>query len=295
LHLLVATAATQGSRSSDFDLVFGPEPVQLAPVCGRDGDDPDGACGCARAFIGIRSGRPVTTAAVIERDITPDQFRSMLRHGYRFSGMWRGLSEDEIHARAEHTATVLEQLVADLIPGIVVERRGDVVTARAWSATAGQPRPEPDRGEPDHDNGFVSICAYGDDRDELFPAWISPHRWNGFAVPIFSRSTAARVVDWTNRLHAETPDAAARAIWDGSDILLYEPGWEEFGPSRIRPNDHGRYAIGGGWVWEEEHCWMCWATAHPGEDEGSLVLLHEPGCVPAEQWPLADHSPRPRP
>lgn len=295
MRLLVATSCTQGARSSDFNLVFHTEPVQLAPVCGRDGDDPDGPCGCTRAFIGIRSRRPVTTAAVAERDMTPDQYRSLLRFGYQTSGYRRTHSDEQIRQLADEKAGELEQLAAELPPGTVLERRGDDVVVRIWSPTAGKPRdePMPEPDEPRCDNGFVSICVHGDDRDEVFPAWVSPYgRWNGFAVPTFSRDVAARVVDWTNRLHAEDPDGAAWACWYGEDILLLETEWEEYGPTRIAPDEHGRYHIGDGWTWDDERCWTCHVPSRPGEDEGSSVLLHEPGCptAPAEKWPLAAHE-----
>ncbi|UUV32129.1 hypothetical protein NQK81_01390 [Amycolatopsis roodepoortensis] len=297
MRLLVATTATQGHRSSDFNVVFRTEPVLLAPICGRDGDDPDGACGCARAFISIRSGRPVTTAAVTDRDITPGEYRTLLRFGYRTSGAWGDLTGQDIDGLAERTATELEHLISGLRPGTVLERRGDTIATRTWTPTAGQPRHEPDADHalPDHDNTMVWICAYGDDRDELFPAWVSPTPKDAPPViPMFSRATAERVVDWTNRLRKAYHGAAAAALWDGDDILLYEPGWEDPDPIRITPDQHGRYFIGNGWDWDEVWCEVCYATARPGEDEGSQVLLHESGCVPVEQWPLADHRPRPR-
>jgi hypothetical protein len=294
MRVLVATTCSQGSRRSDFTLVFTTELVQLAPVCDRDGDDLDGPCGCRRAFIGIHTRRPVTTAAVTERDITPARYRSLLRHAIRTSRHPQTSSETDIQRLAEKTAAELERLAGGLPPGTVVERRGEDVLVRTWSPTAGQPReePAPDRGEPRRDNGFVFIDFSGD--DDVFPAWVSPYwRWNGFAVATFTRSVAARVVDWTNRLHAVYPDGAASAGWDGEDILLVEAGWDEDGPIRISPDEHGRYHIGDGWTWTEQRCWICHAPAQPGEDDGSAVLLHEPGCptTPAEQWPLATHKP----
>jgi hypothetical protein len=291
MRLLVATICTQGTRTSDFNLVFHTELVQLAPVCDRDGDDLDGGpCGCRRAFLGIRSRRPTTTAAVAERDMTPDQFRSQLRRAVRVS---QPRAEEEIHRLADQTARELEQLVGDLPPGTVVERRGDDIVVRTWSPTAGQPRevPTPAPEESRHDNGFVSIDFSGD--DDVFPAWVSPYwRWNGWAVPTFSREVAARVVDWTNRLHADYPNGAASASWDGEDILLVEAGWEEDGPTRISPDEHGRYHIGDGWTWSDQRCWICHAPARPSEDDGSAVQQHEPGCptTSTEQWPLAAHE-----
>lgn len=296
MRLLVATTITQGARSSDFNLVFGTEPVRLARVCDRDGGDPDGPCGCRRAFVGIRSGRPTTTAAVAERDITPAQYRGLLRHAYRVSGYRPGYrnaySEEEIRELADDTARELEQIAAELAPGAVVERRDTDVVFRIWWETAGLRRDEPlpDPDEPRHDNGIVSIDFLGD--DDVFPAWVAPQRRAGWVVPAFTRDAARRVVDWLNRLHAEYPDGNAAAHWDGDDILLTEPDWEEQGPHRIRPDRHGRYYIGDGWTWTTQRCWICFAPARPADGTGSTSVLHEPGCptTPPDQWPLAAHT-----
>jgi hypothetical protein len=290
MHLLVATDCTQGARPSDFDHVFGPEPVQLAPVCGRDIHDPDGACGCRRSFIGIHSRRPVTTAAVAERALPPERLRSLLRFGYRTSGY----ADEQIDQLVEKAAVELEHLAGEFPPGTVLERRDEEIVARIWSYRAGRPRDEPtlDPADPHCDNGFVSICIHGDGRDELFPAWVSPYRWNGFAVPTFSREVAARVADWTNRLHEEDPEGAAYARWDGEVIELFEVEWEDYGPSRIAPDQHGRYAIGDGWTWDDQSCWICHAPARPDAD-GTPLQRHEDGCptsIPADQWPLAGHD-----
>lgn len=187
---------------------------------------------------------------------------------------------------------------AHLLPGTIVERRGQEVLRRGWSATAGLPaeeNPVPDRDEDERrgDNGFVSIDFLSD--DDVFPAWIVPdYRWNGWAVPDFSRETVARVVDWTNRLHAECPDGAASAKWDGEDILLIEAGWEDEGPLRITLDKRGRYHFGEAWCWSDQRCWICDEPVRLGPDEGSAVLLHHPHCPPypadqPDRWPLRGH------
>lgn len=208
----------------------------------------------------------------------------------------RAYGDEQIHHLAEETAAELEALAAEFPPGTVIERRDVDIVARIWSPRAGQPHdqptPDPDPDEPRHDNGFVSIGIHGDDRDELFPAWVSPHRWNGFAIPAFSREAAARVVDWTNRLYAEFPDGAAFARWDDEVIELFETGWEEYGPSRIAADRHGRYAIGDGWTWDAQRCWLCHVPACP-DAAGAPLQQHEDGCptsVPADLWLLAGHD-----
>ncbi len=50
-----------------------------------------------------------------------------------------------------------------------------------------------DQDTPLLDNGLVYIDIYDDDRDERFPARVNPvDRWNGWAVPLFSRRPAER-------------------------------------------------------------------------------------------------------
>ncbi|OXM57069.1 hypothetical protein CFP71_10055 [Amycolatopsis thailandensis] len=186
---------------------------------------------------------------------------------------------DGIAARAEQIATEL-RLVVHPQATTFLDNPDITTPARPEPVLNGQNRAKStaDDDEPDHDNGFVLICLYADDRDEVFPAWVSPRRWNGWAVPQFSREAAERVVDWINRLHAEAPDGIAAAVWHGGSILLFDTEWEEYGLQRITPTQHGRYVIGDSWIWEVEKCRVCRATSYPGEDEGSRVLLHEPHC-----------------
>ncbi|RSM68675.1 hypothetical protein DL991_41130 [Amycolatopsis sp. WAC 01375] len=187
-------------------------------------------------------------------------------------------TRDEITGQAEQIATEL-RLVVHPRATTPPEHHRATTPVRSESVLNGQRRAKPTGDdEADHDNGFVLICLYADDRDEVFPAWVSPHRWNGWAVPHFGREAAERVVDWINRLHAEAPDSVAAAVWDGDDLLLFDTEWEEYGLQRITPTPSGRYVIGDSWIWEVERCRVCRATSYPGEDEGSRVLLHEPHC-----------------
>lgn len=186
---------------------------------------------------------------------------------------------DEITAHSEQLATEL-RLVVHPRATTSLEHHGATEPIVRESVLTGQ-RPAKsceDDDEPDHDNGFVLICLYADDRDEVFPAWVSPRRWNGWAVPAFTREAAERVVDWINRLHAQDPDSSAAAVWHGEDILLFGTEWQEYGLQRITPTRYGRYTIGDSWIWEIEKCRACRAPSYPGEDEGSRVLLHEPHC-----------------
>jgi hypothetical protein len=69
MKLLTATTETQGQRDSDFTWCVPGEVVTASSfICDTDGDDPDGGCGCGRAFSGLNSHRATTTAVVKDVD-----------------------------------------------------------------------------------------------------------------------------------------------------------------------------------------------------------------------------------
>lgn len=77
MKMLVATQRSQGWRDNDFSWTDDGEPVTLGVVCdgefAPDGSlDPDGWCGCARAWSGLHTGRGTTTAVVAEVEIPDD-------------------------------------------------------------------------------------------------------------------------------------------------------------------------------------------------------------------------------
>src|SRR5579862_8855950 len=53
MKILTATSRTQGQRNSDFNWCIEGELVHFGLVCAADQDDPDGGCGCGRAFAGL--------------------------------------------------------------------------------------------------------------------------------------------------------------------------------------------------------------------------------------------------
>ena len=77
--VLAATHQTNGDLPGDFDYCVEGELVYLQDPCDRDRRDPDGGCGCGRAFSGMSSRRATTTARVIEVDMTEDDVREALR------------------------------------------------------------------------------------------------------------------------------------------------------------------------------------------------------------------------
>src|SRR3979411_381741 len=79
MKVLVATAETQGLRPNDFDFCVEGELVTVGLVCAPDRRDPDGGCGCGRAFAGLNSHRATTTAKVKEIELSEDDYVEALR------------------------------------------------------------------------------------------------------------------------------------------------------------------------------------------------------------------------
>lgn len=101
--------------------------------------------------------------------------------------------------------------------------------------------------------GEALVTINIDGHDPLFPALISDHRWNGWAIPYFRRQVAEVVVAWINK-HSRTSPESARAYWDRDTVVYLIPAHASSGgytPQRVDPDENGRYCIGGWeWTWE---------------------------------------------
>lgn len=118
--VLVATSESQGHRASDFYGCVGGELVWLDSMCPSGKQDPDGPCGCGRAFYGLSSQAATTTASVALVPITRAEYIDLFRHN-----MCRcDASEVEAEREARLEALDMLELVAEWQPGTVVERRG---------------------------------------------------------------------------------------------------------------------------------------------------------------------------
>lgn len=123
MKLLTATNSSQGFRDNDFDWCVEGELVHIGVVCDRDGDDPDGGCGCGRAFAGLNSHRATTTAMVREvPGFTDADYVEAIRSSLEQQGC------DPTFA--EHEAALLRCLVRDWPVGAVVERRLNEIVVR---------------------------------------------------------------------------------------------------------------------------------------------------------------------
>jgi hypothetical protein len=138
LTVFVATTRTQGHRDNDFAHIDGPELVDLAMTCDRDRGNPDGGCGCARAFTRLDSRRGTTTAEVAVRDLTFVQYRNVFHRSLLVAGF---ADDPDLRREAEQAADEMARIAADWPVGTVVERRGDSLAVRAWPTASTNGRP----------------------------------------------------------------------------------------------------------------------------------------------------------
>jgi hypothetical protein len=86
MKILTATPAGQGVRQNDFDWCIEGEIVWVARVCDTDGTDPDGPCGCGRAFPGLNSHRATTTARVSDLPLSREEVIKAVAAYYEAAG-----------------------------------------------------------------------------------------------------------------------------------------------------------------------------------------------------------------
>ena len=122
MKVLVATSETQGQRRNDFDYCVEGELVTVGLVCATDRRDPDGGCGCGRAFAGLNSHRGTTTAKVKEVELSKNDYIEALRSSLAQQG-WPTSDVAEL-------AGWLAQLVSEWPVGTIVERRIDDILVR---------------------------------------------------------------------------------------------------------------------------------------------------------------------
>ena len=129
MKVLVATNRTQGLRSNDFHHCVEGELVWIGLVCADDSKDPDGGCGCGRAFAGMNSHRATTTARVTELDLDFAHYAEALRSSLKAQG-WP--TREAIPMAGE-----LADLADDFPTGAVLERRLDEICWRSVSPAVG--------------------------------------------------------------------------------------------------------------------------------------------------------------
>jgi hypothetical protein len=125
MKVLTATATSQGARDNDFDWTVEGELVWIGTVCAKDRRDPDGGCGCGRAFSGLSSHRATTTAQVRDLALSRDDVMTALA-GYYESAGYGVFGPTEL----EYEVDDLLRVVSAWDAGTVIERRLDRLQPR---------------------------------------------------------------------------------------------------------------------------------------------------------------------
>ncbi len=123
MKIITATARTQGLRSNDYDwCVEGELVMPPVAICRRDRDNPDGECGCGRAWIGANSHRSTTTAVVRDLPLRVREYAEAIRSSLEYDEWWPDfvdnyglvtmVSELLDTARSYPIGTVLERRLA---------------------------------------------------------------------------------------------------------------------------------------------------------------------------------------
>ncbi|MDX6254633.1 MAG: hypothetical protein QOJ11_967 [Frankiales bacterium] len=125
MNILTATAKSQGARQTDFTFAVDGELVWVGPVCATDRRDPDGACGCGRAFMGLSSHAATTTAEVRDLPLSRSDVVIALA-GYYDSAGYGPVPRREVEREVDEVLRV----IAEMPEGTILERRLDHIKPR---------------------------------------------------------------------------------------------------------------------------------------------------------------------
>lgn len=139
MKLLTATRERQGERVGDFCHAIEGELVLLGFVCATDEADPDGGCGCGRAFSGMSSMRATTTALVRDLDVSLDDVRLAVEGYYVSAGMGPDAIGDQEFAELVAESLVDMAQIAERVPvGAVFGRRLEHLIWRCEPSEVGE-------------------------------------------------------------------------------------------------------------------------------------------------------------
>ncbi|MDX6206621.1 MAG: hypothetical protein QOF39_2678 [Frankiales bacterium] len=125
MKVLTATAAGQGKRDNDFDGTVEGELVWVGEICATDRRDPDGGCGCGRAFSGLSSHRATTTAQVRDLPLSRDDVITALVSYFESTG-YGVVPREELESDVDW----LLRFTSSLDEGTIIERRLDMLGTR---------------------------------------------------------------------------------------------------------------------------------------------------------------------
>ncbi len=121
--VLVATKTGQGKRKNDFCFVDEGELVHFCFEC--DGETVDGSCGCRRSLSGATSHKATTTFTVVEKEISPEEYRRVIHQSYLDAG-WKDLNTKETYLEADELA----KMATHFGVGALLEKRGTTIQTR---------------------------------------------------------------------------------------------------------------------------------------------------------------------
>jgi hypothetical protein len=131
MQLLTATREGQGERAGDFSFTVEGELVLVGFVCATDQADPDGGCGCGRAFSGMSSRKATTTAVVRDLDLDEADVQSAVESCFTSTGLGPDtLGVTDFADLVEETAFETLAFAQPWKPGTVLRRRLDWLTRR---------------------------------------------------------------------------------------------------------------------------------------------------------------------
>ena len=130
MKLLTATRQGQGDEPGDFSFTTEGELVLLGFVCASDRANPDGGCGCGRAFSGLGSMRATTTALVRDLDISPADLRLAVEGYWTAAGLGPDVVGDDFADMVSETVEGLLRVDGALEAGTLVGRRLDHLVHR---------------------------------------------------------------------------------------------------------------------------------------------------------------------
>lgn len=122
MRILVATHKLQGQRENDFYFCVEGELVKLPFDCDKDGDNPDGPCGCRRSFSGLESSKGTTTARVEERAMSLDEYRERMWRSHVNEG-WAVADYGMTRGESDLIADAMMALAKPWVVGTILERR----------------------------------------------------------------------------------------------------------------------------------------------------------------------------
>ncbi len=124
MKVLVATKQKQGIRKNDFSHTNEDELVKFGFEC--DGESVDGECGCKRSFCGFETSKATTTAKIVNKNITKDDYIKLLKKALNKEGWLQGMTEAEVQDIAEELLSIADKFNLNDI----IEKRGNKIQVR---------------------------------------------------------------------------------------------------------------------------------------------------------------------